>query len=152
MSFKLRTLVPAQSQNVEKGASHDQEDGWKPKERYLAAWHETWSFWIWIFPIGINQATFRKDKDHITRHKGHVWRGSTFTDVISMSLGLRLVDIGASAKFQSKPRKFTTPTLTKTRAAGGGFWLTKLERRLLPKDSWLVLFLGASKFKPLFFP
>ena len=66
-----------------------------------------------------------------------------------LSLGLRLVDIGATPKFQSKPRRHTIPTLTKTRAAGGGFWLTKLERRLLPKDSWLALFLGASTFKPL---
>ena len=50
-----------------------------------------------------------------------------------------LVDVGASKKFQNKPALTTTPTLTKTRAGGGGFWLTKLNRRLLPKDSWIIL-------------
>lgn len=48
-----------------------------------------------------------------------------------------LIDVGASKKFQNVPKHQITPTLTKTRAAGGGFWLTKLKRRLLPKDSWI---------------
>ena len=51
---------------------------------------------------------------------------------------LRLIDVGASKKFQSKPRNFTTPTLTKARAYGGGFYLTKLNRSLSPKDSWQI--------------
>ena len=49
---------------------------------------------------------------------------------------IRMVDVGATAKFQSKPRLHHSPTLTKTRASGGGFYLTKLNRRLLPKDAW----------------
>jgi len=46
-----------------------------------------------------------------------------------------LIDVGASKKFQNKPKRLVTPTLTKTRASSGGFWVTKLNRRLLPKDS-----------------
>ncbi len=50
---------------------------------------------------------------------------------------LRLIDVGATRKFQGKPKRMTSPTLTKTRASGGGFYLTKLRRRLLPKDAWM---------------
>ncbi len=50
---------------------------------------------------------------------------------------LRLIDVGATRKFQGKPRRMTSPTLTKTRASGGGFYLTKLKRRLLPKVAWM---------------
>ena len=41
-----------------------------------------------------------------------------------------LIDIGASKRFQSKPERFVSPTLTRTRAYGQGFWLTKLNRPL----------------------
>ena len=40
MFYKLRTVVPTQSQNVEEGDGHDQENGWEPTETDLAAWHE----------------------------------------------------------------------------------------------------------------
>eukprot|EP00435_Cladocopium_sp_Y103_P017061 s854_g4.t1 len=36
-----------------------------------------------------------------------------------------LIDVGATKKFQNKPKRLTAPTLTKTRASGGGFYLTK---------------------------
>ena len=49
---------------------------------------------------------------------------------------LRVVDIGASKKFQGKPMLQLCPTLTKTRASQKGFWLTSLGRPLTPKDTW----------------
>jgi len=55
--------------------------------------------------------------------------------VILLTL-LRLVDVGAGKKFQCKPRRRIAPTLTRTRAAGSGFWLTKLDRPLSPTDYW----------------
>ena len=55
--------------------------------------------------------------------------------VVFFSGGLRLVDVGATKKFQNNPKRITAPTLTKTRASGGGFYLTKLNRRLLPKEA-----------------
>ena len=48
---------------------------------------------------------------------------------------LRLIDVGAGAKFQCKPSSSTCPTLTATRARQGGFWLTKANRALSPTDS-----------------
>ncbi len=48
---------------------------------------------------------------------------------------LRVVDVGASKKFQGKPMLEICPTLTKTRASGKGFWLTSLQRPLTPKDA-----------------
>lgn len=52
---------------------------------------------------------------------------------------MRLVDIGASKKFQNKPKSDDepSPTLTRTRAGGQGFWLTCLERPLNVRETWL---------------
>ena len=42
--------------------------------------------------------------------------------------------MGASAKFQTGPRRSLTPTLTRTRGAQRGWWLTKLNRRMQPRE------------------
>ena len=39
--------------------------------------------------------------------------------------------LGPPKKFRNNPKRITAPTFTKTRGSGGGFYLTKLNRRLL---------------------
>ena len=48
---------------------------------------------------------------------------------------LSLVDVGAGKRFQCKPTFDVCPTLTRTRAKQRGFYLTKKNRALSPKDS-----------------
>ena len=50
---------------------------------------------------------------------------------------IEVIDVVAGKGFQCKPSQRLCPTLTRTRASQGGFWLTKLNRPLSPKVSWL---------------
>ena len=61
-------------------------------------------------------------------------KGSLWEDVAGW-VPVRLIDVGAGKKFQCKPKRLVAPTLTRTRAAQSGFWLTKLNRALSPTDA-----------------
>ena len=126
----LRSPCTPCNQDAIPRSQENQEDGWWSKKGCVVQA----SIWVW------QSVSLKKE---VTQH----WKRLSIQCLCQCPCGcwffssrftqeLRLVDVGAGRRFQCKPRRNVAPTLTKTRASQGGFWLTKLERPLSPTESW----------------